>query len=110
MNAVFREKCSMSVFILVFFVGFSFTFGVGTWWCKIARSKFLIDYSNVTVIPDVAKKARAETREEFQELVDKFSDKITPADLIANKEKTNRNLRITEALRDHSKEAEMVIM
>lgn len=35
-------------------------------------NKFRIDYSDVTVIPDVVRKPRRETKEKFQELVSKF--------------------------------------
>lgn len=41
-------------------------------------SKFRIDYSDVTVIPDVQKSPRKETKEKFNEMISKF--KILPED------------------------------
>ena len=71
-------------------------------------AKFRIDYSDVIVIPDVTKKAGDDIKAEFKTIVDKIN--IDEDEILANKEKTNRNLRLAELLREHSTESEMVIM
>ena len=63
-------------------------------------AKFRIDYSDVIVIPDVTKKAGDDIKTEFKTLTDKIN--VDEAELLANKEKTNRNLRLAELLREHS--------
>ena len=54
-------------------------------------AKFRIDYSDVIVIPDVTKKAGDDIKTEFKTLTDKIN--VDEAELLANKEKTNRNLK-----------------
>ena len=71
-------------------------------------AKFRIDYSDVIVIPDVTKKAGEEIKAEFKTIVEKVN--IEEEELQAHKEKTNRNLRLSELLREHSTDSEMVIM
>ena len=71
-------------------------------------AKFRIDYSDVIVIPDVTKKAGDAIKEEFKTITDKVN--IDEAELLANKEKSNRNMRLAEILREHSTSSEMVIM
>ena len=71
-------------------------------------AKFRIDYSDVIVIPDVTKKAGQEIKIEFKTIIDKIN--VAEEDFLANKEKTNRNLRLAELLREHSTDSEMVIM
>ena len=74
-------------------------------------SKFRIDHSDVTVISDVTKKADESTKAEFIEILNGIAyGKPNEAELAANKEKTNRHLRLTELLRQHSSKSEMVIM
>ena len=83
-------------------------------------AKFRIDYSDVIVIPDITKKAQDSTKKEFDTLIEPFrvpsdcpsSDgtSITDAELMAHKEKTNRHLRLSEALRMHSKDSTFVVM
>lgn len=73
-------------------------------------AKFRIDFSNVTVIPDVTKKASPKTKKEYQEIVSSCKAVITEEEAAAQKDRTNRNLRLAELLREHSTEAEMVIM
>merc|ERR1711902_125649 len=53
-------------------------------------AKFRIDYSDVIVIPDVTKKAGDEIKADFKTIIDKIN--IDEDELLANKEKTNRNL------------------
>ena len=73
-------------------------------------AKFRIDFSDVTVIPDVLKKAKDETKNEFQDLISACAEPIPEQELNAQKEKTNRHLRLAELLREHSYAAEMIIM
>ena len=51
-------------------------------------AKFRIDYSDVVVIPDVTKKAAAATKAEFDNIIAGLD--ISPNELIAEREKTNR--------------------
>lgn len=73
-------------------------------------AKFRIDYSDVTVIPDVLKKAKDETKTEFQEIIGGCKEPIPEQEINSQKEKTNRHLRLAELLREHSYSAEMIIM
>ncbi|XP_040572842.1 solute carrier family 12 member 2 isoform X2 [Lepeophtheirus salmonis] len=73
-------------------------------------AKFRIDYSDVTVIPDVTKKALDPTKEEFKKILDEIKPPLEESEIISQKEKTNRHLRLTELLREHSKRSEMIIM
>lgn len=74
-------------------------------------AKFRIDYSDVTVIPDVTKKAKEETKNEFKDMLAKAPNGAIPDnELLAQKEKTNRHLRLAELLREHSYDAEMIVM
>ena len=74
-------------------------------------SKFRIDYSDVTIIPDVTKKAKDSTKSEFNQILDGIiHGKPDDAELMAHKEKTNRHLRLAELLRENSAKSEMVIM
>ena len=73
-------------------------------------AKFRIDYSDVIVIPDVMKKARDETKNEFKAMLAQSTDPIPEEELNSQKEKTNRHLRIAELLRNNSTDAEMIIM
>ena len=74
-------------------------------------AKFRIDYSDVTIIPDVTKKAKDSTKSEFNKILTGIAHgKPEDAELMAHKEKTNRHLRLAELLREHSAKSEMVIM
>jgi len=70
--------------------------------------RFRIDYSDVTAMPDVTKKADPETKKEFETLI--AGTGIEEAELQREREKTNRHLRLTEMLRQYSTQAELVIM
>ena len=72
--------------------------------------KFRIEYSDVIVIPDVTKKAKEETKAEFLTMLSGSAKAVSDGELLAQKERTNRHLRLTELLRDHSLGSEMVIM
>merc|ERR1712223_1416614 len=56
----------------------------------------------------MGKKAGEAIQEEFKIISDKVV--IDEAELLAHKEKGNRNLRLSELLREHSANSEMVIM
>lgn len=71
-------------------------------------AKFRIDYSDVIVIPDVTKKAKEETKAEFMTMIEKCN--IPDSEILAQREKTNRHLRLAELLRDNSFRSDMVVM
>lgn len=83
--------------------------------------KFRIDYSDVLVVPDVIKSPQEATKAEFQKLLKPWrrssrdaegmtSPYVTDSEIIAMKEKTYRNLRLHELLRQHSTNATLVVM
>ena len=90
--------------------GFNFDYSLCSMISLLA--KFRIDYSDVTVIPDVTKKAKDTTKAEFTEMMNGLdaNSKPSEAEMAANREKTNRHLRLSELLREHSASSEMVIM
>ncbi|XP_068225470.1 bumetanide-sensitive sodium-(potassium)-chloride cotransporter-like isoform X2 [Palaemon carinicauda] len=86
-------------------------------------AKFRIDYSDVIVIPDVAKKAAESSRMEFDKLIEDFKTKsseeiskedegllISEAELLGQREKTNRHIRLRELLLENSKDSSLVVM
>ena len=74
-------------------------------------AKFRIEFSSVIVIPDVTKRAKDETRNVFNGLLEALPEGTVPeAELIENKEKTNRHLRLSELLQEHSDKAEMIMI
>merc|ERR1719150_2439840 len=74
-------------------------------------AKFRIEFSSVVVIPDVTKRASEETRADFESLLSSLpSGTITEEELLENKEKTNRQLRLSELLQETSAQAEMIFM
>ena len=74
-------------------------------------AKFRIEFSSVIVIPDVTKRAKDETRNLFNGMIEALpKDTVTEEELLENKEKTNRHLRLYELLQEHSDEAEMIMM
>ena len=105
------EKLASKTFFFIFCLGWKFSthflfFSLFSMASLLA--KFRIDYSDVIVIPDVTKKAGDAIKEEFKTITDKVN--IDEAELLANKEKSNRNMRLAEILREHSTSSEMVIM
>ena len=64
-------------------------------------AKFRIDYTEVVIIPDITKKAMAETKAEFEGILKEYGKEgeVSEADLNANSERTNRHLRTAEILR-----------
>ncbi|XP_036338129.1 bumetanide-sensitive sodium-(potassium)-chloride cotransporter-like isoform X2 [Rhagoletis pomonella] len=89
-------------------------------------SKFRIDYSDLTLIPDITKKPQETTTAFFNELIKDFviSDKdngpsnatpedeafISEDDLMAVQDKTNRYLRLREYLHEQSMKSDLVVM
>ncbi|XP_037801193.1 bumetanide-sensitive sodium-(potassium)-chloride cotransporter-like [Penaeus monodon] len=86
-------------------------------------AKFRIDYSDVIVIPDVAKKAAESSKMEFDQLIEDFKAKsnveidkenegvvISEAELLGQREKTNRHVRLRELLLENSRDASLVVM
>ncbi|CAN8011981.1 unnamed protein product, partial [Ixodes pacificus] len=86
-------------------------------------SKFRIEYSDVTVIPDIVKSPKESTKAEFNKILKPWrrssqdveaKDLTTPfvsdSEVLAVKEKTYRNLRLHELLREHSTNASLVVM
>jgi len=74
-------------------------------------AKFRIDFSSVLVIPDVTKRASEESRSKLNaKLAELPTGTISEEELATNKEKTNRHLRLSELLQEHSNEAELIVM
>jgi len=74
-------------------------------------AKFRIDFSSVLVIPDVTKRASEESRSKLNaKLAELPAGTISEEELATNKEKTNRHLRLSELLQEHSNEAELIVM
>jgi len=83
-------------------------------------SKFRINFSDVNLIPDINKKPQPETKKEFEKLIQPFrcqipdanymEGMITDAELSAQRDKTQRQLRISELLRQHSSDADLIVL
>ncbi|CAI9720554.1 solute carrier family 12 member 3-like [Octopus vulgaris] len=87
----------------------------------ILLSKFRIDYSQITVIPDLRHKPSQTSMREFYALIQpwllkNFEDqgsypwKVSEADLLGNKMKTYRHVKLHEMLQEHSKTARLVVL
>ncbi|MCL4142294.1 UNVERIFIED_CONTAM: hypothetical protein GTU68_015358 [Idotea baltica] len=80
--------------------------------------KFRIDFSDMIIIPDMAKKASESSRTEFDDLIKDFKIKnneeigllISEAELLGQKEKTNRHIRLRELLLENSKDSSLIVM
>jgi len=72
-------------------------------------AKFRIDFNKVVIIPDITKKASAETKAKFEEVLAEYGE-IDQAEIHANAERTNRHLRTAEILRENSMNSELVVM
>lgn len=83
-------------------------------------SKFRIDFSDVTVIPDIQKPPQESSMEEFEEMIAKWREEeesdenneaaITESELIALKDKNNRHIRLRELLLKYSIDASLIVM
>ena len=91
-------------------------------------SKFRISFEDVEVIGDINLKPKRESLINFEKLIEPYrkfdqdnsSDadaantdewwKISDNELVVNKEKTNRQIRLQELLQEHSKDAALIMM
>lgn len=74
-------------------------------------AKFRIEFSSVIVIPDVTKRAGDDVRTAFNNMIESLPEgTVTEEELLENKEKSNRHMRLSELLQEHSKEAEMIFL
>ncbi|XP_042906995.1 solute carrier family 12 member 2-like [Parasteatoda tepidariorum] len=76
-------------------------------------NKFRIDYSDVTVIPDIVKPPEEASQKEFEALITKWQSEenhISESELYALKDKTNRHIRLSELLQKYSSESSLVVM
>ena len=74
-------------------------------------SKFRIDVSEITMIPDITKDPKEATVEEFKSIIENHPDEsITELIKQSNEQKTKRLLRTAELLREHSSKAELVVV
>ena len=91
-------------------------------------SKFRFSFEDVVVIPDINLKPRKESLANFEKLIEPYRMfdeenpsegggsksnelwKIPDNEVIANKEKTYRQIRIQELLQEHSKDAALIMM
>ncbi|GFS33674.1 bumetanide-sensitive sodium-(potassium)-chloride cotransporter [Nephila pilipes] len=80
-------------------------------------NKFRIDYSDVTVIPDIVKPPEESSKKEFEALITKWQGDgndsrffISESELCALKDKTNRHIRLSELLHKYSKHSSLIAM
>ncbi|XP_062614460.1 solute carrier family 12 member 3-like [Saccostrea cucullata] len=84
-------------------------------------AKFRIEYSQLTVIPDLWKKPSLTMYKDFESIIhqqrirphespDDYPWKISDGDLLANKQKIYRNIKLKEQLLIHSPEASLIVM
>jgi len=74
-------------------------------------AKFRIEFSLVVVVPDITKQASKLSWKRFGELLSLLPDgTIGEEEKLANKEKTNRHLRLAEMLQEHSKQAQLIFL
>ena len=90
-------------------------------------AKFRIEFSSVVVIPgtvqsellslvtlykipDVTKRASDASRTRLEKILSKLPEESIMEEMRANKEKTNRHLRLSELLQAHSKDSEMIFL
>ncbi|XP_066156411.1 bumetanide-sensitive sodium-(potassium)-chloride cotransporter [Euwallacea fornicatus] len=84
-------------------------------------AKFRIEYSDLQIMPDITKPASEKTRRFFDSLIEDFrsrsescedgiSVEISDSELLAVKDKTNRQMRLRELLLEQSHEAELVVV
>ncbi|WKY10102.1 hypothetical protein Q1695_002448 [Nippostrongylus brasiliensis] len=82
-------------------------------------SKFRINFSDVAVISDIGRKPQPETMMKWEKTIEPFicpddadcpEGMTTKAELEAQKQKTYRQLRAAELLREHSMKADLIVM
>ncbi|XP_047506432.1 bumetanide-sensitive sodium-(potassium)-chloride cotransporter [Pieris napi] len=79
--------------------------------------KFRIDYSSLTMVQDITEPPKPETKQLFEDTIQKFTEEAMGEDCLISKtelstlcEKTNRQLRLRELLLANSKDARLVVM
>ncbi|GAB1610275.1 hypothetical protein Ahia01_001313600 [Argonauta hians] len=84
-------------------------------------SKFRIGYSQLMVIPDLLQKPSENSMDEFRRLIQPwllkntedqtlYPWKVSEVDLLGNKSKTYRNVKLHEMLQEHSKNSRLVVL
>jgi len=74
-------------------------------------AKFRIDFTSVVVIPDVTKRASDASRARLNSILERLPEgSISEEERATHKEKTNRHLRLSELLQEHSSQAQMIVM
>lgn len=83
-------------------------------------NKFRIDYSDVNVIPDVTKPPQECSKQDFEKLISKWTEKedeevensnlISITEILALKDKSNRHIRLRELLLQNSQDASLIVM
>ncbi|KAF2357911.1 SLC12A transporter C-terminal [Trinorchestia longiramus] len=81
-------------------------------------SKFRIDYGDVIVIPDAMRKATDSSKADFEALIEKYKTSentsdgvtLTETELLSQREKTNRHIRLREMLLENSMDANLIVM
>ncbi|KAI6225165.1 Amino acid permease-associated region domain containing protein [Aphelenchoides fujianensis] len=76
-------------------------------------SKFRISFSDITIVSDIGRKPKKETIDKFHHLIEPFrgdeDGQISDADLNSQRDRTYRQLRVSELLRQHSTEADLIV-
>ncbi|XP_022249668.1 solute carrier family 12 member 2-like isoform X1 [Limulus polyphemus] len=82
-------------------------------------NKFRIDYSDVTIIPDIVKPPQESSNREFFAMLSKWKNienvegsslAISESEILAVKDKTRRHLRLRELLLQYSHDASLIVM
>lgn len=79
-------------------------------------AKFRIRYSNLTMLSDIEKPSYSETRIMFETLIEPYRKNsnsksyVSEIELKALEDKTNRQLRLKELLKQHSVNSDLVVM
>ncbi|CAL8122036.1 unnamed protein product [Orchesella dallaii] len=82
-------------------------------------AKFRIDYSDLIMIPDYNRKPQETTQRFFDNMIAPFRSEgtdqeagtyITDTELLALKDKNNRNMRLRELLMENSRRSDLVVM
>jgi hypothetical protein len=86
-------------------------------------SKFRIEYSSMTVVPDISKRPKLESQDEFDKMIsdwvlneaegetkESHPWKISDSELMSQREKTNRHVRLRELLMQHSSDASLIVI
>ena len=67
--------------------------------------------NSLQISSDVTRRASDTSKARLENMLDKLPEGvITEEEMLANKEKTNRHLRLSELLQAHSKDSEIIFM